>query len=65
MGIVLTLKQEQAAKLVKDWYEGKYVSKYPDPNVFTFAGIAGAGKTSCIFHVIENLGLTIGEDVIF
>ena len=40
MSIVLTPLQDKAKKLINDWYNGKYISRYPDPNVFVLGGIA-------------------------
>ena len=65
MSIVLTPLQDKAKKLINDWYNGKYTSRYPDPNVFVLGGIAGSGKSTMLFEAINELGLEIGKDVIF
>jgi exodeoxyribonuclease-5 len=51
--IVLTDEQNQAVKLIKDWYRNNTKKKH----TFVLAGIAGSGKTTIIRNIIDDLGL--------
>jgi exodeoxyribonuclease-5 len=52
--IILTDEQNQAVKLIKDWYLNFKGKK----KTFVLAGIAGSGKTTIIRNIIDDLGLS-------
>jgi exodeoxyribonuclease-5 len=60
MDITLTESQKNAIQQVRDWLK--------NPNgeqIFRLYGYAGTGKTTIIKFLVEDLGLILGEDVIF
>lgn len=50
--IVLNPQQEEAKKLIKEWYDQV---KYTEKQTFVLAGYAGTGKTFLIKHVIKDV----------
>ncbi len=60
MDVKLTLDQENAVKLIAEWFFNT------DDQVFVLAGYAGTGKTFLIDYLVrEVLRLTPGEEVVF
>lgn len=53
--------QNQCIQLIKKWWKGEYIQKYPIGKVFILAGIAGSGKTTCVNTVVNELGLNLNE----
>lgn len=54
--VVLNSQQEEAVKLIQDWFENQ-----TNKMIFTLSGSAGTGKTFLISYIIENI-LKLSED---
>jgi len=50
--MTLTDKQEKAIKLAKEWYMSELITK-----PFVILGVAGAGKTTIVKYLIEEIGI--------
>ena len=60
MDVVLTLAQENAKKLIEEWFFNT------DDQVFVLSGYAGTGKTFLIDYVVrEILKLDVGKEAVF
>ncbi len=55
----LTIDQQNAEKLIQEWY------LHTDDQVFVLSGYAGTGKTFLLKRVVEGLGLVAGKEAIF
>jgi exodeoxyribonuclease-5 len=55
----LTDDQQQAEKLIREWYSNT------DDQVFILSGYAGTGKTYLLKRVVEGLGLEVGKEAVF
>jgi exodeoxyribonuclease-5 len=51
-------QQSDGLRKAKSWYKSQY------KQCFEISGIAGSGKTTLVYHIIEELGLTL-NDVVF
>ncbi|AGR48005.1 putative exodeoxyribonuclease V [Sinorhizobium phage phiM7] len=63
MTFELTTHQQEAADLTKQWF--KYKEHHYENPIFRLFGYAGTGKTTITNKIIEQLDLTMGEDVKF
>ena len=60
MDVVLTLAQENAKKLIEEWFFNT------DDQIFVLSGYAGTGKTFLIDYVVrEILKLDVGKEAVF
>jgi exodeoxyribonuclease-5 len=63
MTLNLTAHQQEAADKVKRWYTDK--DTHFDNPIFRLFGYAGTGKTTITAKIIEQLKLTMGDEVLF
>lgn len=55
MGLELTNQQKDALKKAKEWWKTKY------KQTFEISGIAGSGKTTIVYNLVEEIGLKHNE----
>lgn len=58
MGFELTIEQKQALKVTKEWWNTQ------NKQVWEISGAAGTGKTTIVYHLIDEIGLK-KENVLF
>ena len=58
MDFELTEQQKLALKRTKEWWTNR------TKNVWEISGAAGTGKTTIVYHVVDEIGLS-HDDVLF